>query len=249
MVSKKKRPAPVEESISSSADSSSECYSSDESQPQELPSRTPGTIPPVPRTSHVPQKLKEKIVNGEYFEIKKLLPSLDDDNEPEERLSYSEWERMEYSKRSREKERSERKLTYFRWTRCFRTLMSLRLKSFPHELQGMLRHAEIAQDLHQRGKDAIEYDAEFRRAKEQHPSIQWGEFLAEIVVGLQEPQHKPAMSNIKASSKAQGICRRFNTTENCKFANCKYAHKCSSCFTMGHPQYRCFKKPLTAKRT
>lgn len=236
-------------SVPENAEVSSEDYSSDEdAQPEVTLHRTPGTIPPMTQTSHVSEKTKKKITRGEFFPMVKLLPSLEEDIDPEERMTYREWSRTENLKRS--KEVVDKKLSYYQWTRCFRIYMSLRLEMAPSELQGMLRHAEIVQDLASQGKDAIAYDALFRRAKEQHPSIQWGEYLAQIINNLppRRPQqtkpYKPFYNNRVNLPQfgQQGICARFNSPTPCTYANCRYAHKCRICLQFGHPQQRCFRK-------
>ena len=78
----------------------------------------------------------------------------------------------------------EKKLSFYEWIKCFRVLKSTRLSHYPNELQGMLRHEEIVQDLHSQGKDGMYYDAQFRRRKHQHPHIGWWEYLADIVNNL-----------------------------------------------------------------
>ena len=121
----------------------------------------------MPATSHVNSSTREKIVSGEYFRIEKLLPTLLDEADMEDA-----------------KDRKDKKLSFYNWIRCYRVFKSIRLEIFPNELQGMLRHEEIVQDLISRGKDGILYDAHFRRRKEQHPHIEFGEYLADIVEGL-----------------------------------------------------------------
>ena len=175
---RRKRPRASRRDTSSSSSSSSDEFSSepfsDESDmneaEQEQQSRRPGSIPTEPSTSHVDGKTKKKILKGEYFDISKLLPSLFDYEEQKEKNIQS------------------RPLSFYQWVRCFHTYMSIRLGYAPQELQGMLRHCEIVQDLYGQGKDGMLYDARFRRKKEQYPFISWGEYLADIVDGLPETQ-------------------------------------------------------------
>ena len=45
-----------------------------------------GTIPPVPATSHVSKKTRTKILKGEFFDISRLLPTLQDEEEDIDKL-------------------------------------------------------------------------------------------------------------------------------------------------------------------
>ena len=110
---------------------------------------------------------KKKILKGEYFEIRRLLPTLSDSDD-------------EGKKGSKECNI----YGFGEWVRCFHTLMAIRLEYAPRELQGMLRHCEIVQNLYTQGRDGIQYDAQFRRGKEQHPIISWGKYLPDIVLSI-----------------------------------------------------------------
>ena len=217
--------------------------------------RQEGTIPAVPATSHVSQKTRKKIIQGEFFDISRLLPTLQDEEEDMDKLE----------------EKKKSKLTFSNWIRCYHTFMSIRLQYAPEELQGMLRHAENVQDLISQGRDGILYDAKFRRAKEQHPSIAWGEYIAQIVNGLPllsalpaRPPFRPRYLDYSAArpSSSQSInyskqdgslsanrrqyvkpCLKFNSTSGCLSNQCKFAHNCRYCGKVGHPVFRCWAKP------
>lgn len=131
--------------------------------------------------------------------------------------------------------------------------MSIRLERFPNELQGMLRHEEIVQDMQGQGKDGLSYDAKFRRLKEQHPFIKYGEYLAEIVNGLPPlinrlptgnvpTRFRPPVSQPRLSlpgqrnymGKPNGVCYRFNSWAGCQIRQCLYRHACKKCGKPGH---------------
>ena len=245
----------VNRDTTSDESSISSGLSSDESDREESTAgHLQGIIPPVPRTSHVSQRTMQKIKQGEYFSIKKLLPCLDDDDERDEQMTYQEWRK--YEERPRQREKSDKQLNFFEWTRCFHTFMSLRLQTAPTELQGMLRHAEVVQDLASQGKNAIDYDAKFRRVKEQHPHIKWGQYLPDVVDGLQPLRfarptynrganfvsYQPRTANFASYRPRQqiGICRNFNSRAGCSFANCKFSHKCQSCLRPSHSVTTCY---------
>lgn len=264
------RVKPAQLMVISEDSSESESYSSEEDVMEDvMEDRVFGSIPSVPNTSHVSDKVKRKIAGGKYFAIKKLLPTLDDDidEEEEKKMTYQQWATVEDRRRSGDSRRS-KDLTMLDWMRCFHTFMSLRLQTAPLEVQGMLRHAEIVQDLYSMGKDAVKYDALFRRTKDQHPSICWGEYMAEIVIKLpmrvrfgQFPQYRSAMQGQVRTGQNSGFtrtgqnsgfnrngqygqrsCLRFNSMVGCHMPNCLYVHKCGHCGRIGHPTQRCFLK-------
>ena len=199
--------------------------------------RRPGSIPTEPNTSHVPPKTKKKILKGEYFDLSKLLPTL---------LDYEESEKV--------KTDQVKALTFYDWICCFHTFMSIRLEFAPQELQGMLRHCEIVQDLHSQGKDGILYDARFRRKKEQYPFIGWGEYMADVVDGLPRrkftmptrPQLRPVSQLAprplpgSAPNPNPTPCLKYNSANGCTFRWCRYAHKCRKCGRLGHPAFKCY---------
>ena len=210
-------------------------------------SRRPGAIPTEPSTSHVPKKTKEKIIKGEYFDMSKLLPSL-----------------LDYEEGQKEKPSEVKPLPFYDWIRCFHTFMSLRLEYAPQEVQGMLRHCEIVQDLHGQGKDGVLYDARFRRKKEQYPFISWGEYLADIVDGLPRRKSSAKPQPLQWSTGPQSStpqwsarppphplqwpapkptsCFKYNSTTGCNSRTCKYTHRCLKCGRTGHPAFKCYAK-------
>ena len=209
--------------------------------------RRPGSIPTEPSTSHVPKKTKEKIIKGEYFDMSKLLPSL-----------------LDYEEDPKEKSSEVKPLFFYDWVRCFHTFMSIRLEYAPQELQGMLRHCEIVQDLHGQGRDGILYDARFRRKKEQYPFISWGEYLADIVDGIPrrkstskpqslqwsmapQPPHlqwstRPPSQPLQWPAPRPMVCFKYNSTAGCNIRTCKFTHKCRKCGRAGHPAFKCYAK-------
>ena len=200
---------------------------------------------PAPVT--YPKKTKEKIIKGEYFDMSKLLPSL-----------------LDYEEGQKEKPSEVKPLPFYDWIRCFHTFMSLRLEYAPQEVQGMLRHCEIVQDLHGQGKDGVLYDARFRRKKEQYPFISWGEYLADIVDGLPRRKSSAKPQPLQWSTGPQSStpqwsarppphplqwpapkptsCFKYNSTTGCNSRTCKYTHRCLKCGRTGHPAFKCYAK-------
>jgi hypothetical protein len=173
----------------------------------------------------VSKKLQKKIKKGEYFSIAKLLPPLDDD----------------YDSDGPARKAPKRPLNYFNWTRCFRVLMSIRLQHQPSDLQGMLRHGEIVQDLSVQPTTGVQYDAQVRRMMHQHPHIRWGTYMGEIVNKIDRNSQSRRTRREKPADSTRSVmpCRLYNTPLGCKFSPCKFTHKCSGCSIFGHPIQNC----------
>jgi hypothetical protein len=195
----------------------------------------------------VSDKVKRKIRRGEYFSIDKLLQK----NEEEEEEGAAR--------------RPKGPMSYFDWSRAYRVLMSLRLQHCPADLQGMLRHGEIVQNMYGQGKDGGKYDSEFRLTKAQHPHIKWGEYLAEVVDQLSVPQLRRNFSASKMEGRPETFrpphrdmgrpvafrpplpqehlsCNAYNSLAGCNHGACRFAHRCKLCGKEGHPAYRCYSR-------
>ena len=171
--------------------------------------------------------------------MSKLLPSL-----------------LDYEEIENEKSDHVKSLSFYDLIRYFHTFMSIRLESAPQELQGMLRHCEIVQDLHSQGKDGILYDARFRRKKEQYPFICWGEYMADVVDGLprrkftgpSRPQPRPVPGltprPLPGLASMSTACLKYNSANGCTFRLCRYAHKCKKCGRTGHPAVKCYARSI-----
>lgn len=190
--------------------------------------RSEGAAPTVPRTSHVGRKTVEKIRRGEYFKMSKLLP----DNDEEE-----------------DDDRSDRKkpsapLSFYNWIKCYHTFMSIRLRYHSSELQGMLRYAEIIQDLHTQGRDFSNYDVQFRKDKQQWPEIKWGEYLHEIInkLSIRPTTSRRPIERFASQPTQERVCYGYNSPKGCTSRACIYKHSCRNCLKLGHPVQSCFKR-------
>lgn len=156
-------------------------------------------------------------------------------------------------------------LSLHQWYDAFVIFMSIRLEFAPHEAQGLLRHWQIVRGLQAQRRDGIHYDCQFRRLKEQHPDIAWGEYLAELVgevpmlpftrgysqgrrfgSGFQgqpfgagykpRPAYQP-----RPQYRPVGIrtCHHYNAPNGCHILRCRFPHNCGRCKKPGHPAFQC----------
>jgi hypothetical protein len=211
-------------------DSTDEFSSDPESLASEVEAST-GATPPVPRTGHVSSKLRRQIEKGEYIKMSLLEPKDPSDSRPP-RFSFNpnsgQFEQMEEKK----------KFSFSQWRRCYITFMSLRMKAFPEEGQGLLRHLEIVEDLQRQGLDGVRYDAQFRETKAQHPSIRWGQYMADLVIAGLTPTTAPRLSVTRRPNSR--VCSFYNSVEGCLSTRCRFAHACDRCNQPGHPAHKCY---------
>lgn len=238
---------------SSSSSSSSE---SDDNIPLiDLVPRTPGTLPAVPRCGHVTEKTRKQIRKGEFVQLSQLVPKDSDTSKRKQFTINSEsglFEEVE----------SKVHLTFSSWLDSFIIFISLRIQSAPDETQGLLRHMQLIKNMYSQGKNGVEYDYQFRQAKAQHPTIQWGEYLPELsdeISAKEQKRTRPAWETSRLPigqrrrtpwsgqpnswSQQQNKpkhCYKFNSKEGCKNSNCQYPHRCRKCLRMGHPIMNCF---------
>ena len=199
--------------------------------------RSTGTLPCVPRTGHVSDKVKKQIRKGDWVNFASLL---------EREVEHGPARRFTLTEAGTFEEIQERRILHFyEWVDCFIVFMSIRIEGFPGECQGLLRHLQLVKSLHSQGKDGTKYDTLFRKSKCQHPYIHWGEYLPELVCELGEPvqqppylrpplQSQPQASQLYHPAKAfidrpKGTCFSFNSTTGCHRSNCRFVHRCRRC--------------------
>ena len=227
--------APVANTPGSESSSSSSSSSSSDSEEfhEDIVPRTSGTIPPVPKTGHISSKMRKSIKKGEVVNLA-LMKQKSLKDKKAKKFSFNA------DSGQFEEEEESQDIGFYHWLECFLTYMSIRVEYFPTETQGLIRHMQNVQKLNESGKDAVEYDLQFRTMKHQHPSIQWGEYLGEIVDALpiKARKYPPKAQN---STKGKGVCRNYNSRNGCSFRNCKFLHICQSCRS-DHPVLQCTKK-------
>lgn len=214
-------------------------------------------MPIVPRTGHVSEGDRKKIRDGKFVDFASLCQPTKDTRQPKRftvNLESGMFEQAEEQGR----------LTSARWMDAFLVFMSIRVDFAPGETQGLLRHCQIVKNLWTRGKDGNRYDDQFRRLKEQHADIQWGEYMAELIDELppimRHPPvtRPPSMTRTNAyrggPSQVPGTYRRpfqltaaaetcfsFNSPGGCSKTQqmCRFRHRCRKCLAVGHAINKC----------
>ena len=192
----------------------------------------------APATSHVPQKLKTQIVNGEYIELSKLFRS-DAPLEQDQVLVVKNGV-LKF-------EATPKKTDIYSFSRffdCFSIFMTIRGNAFPREFPMMLKHLETVKRLFAQGNDGGLYDKRFRITKADNPHLPWGMFMAEFVSPRQSSEPKTQSQATKGAGQSLSnpkSCFYFNAGK-CNRTNCKFPHICSVCKDKSHGKIKCTKK-------
>lgn len=207
---------------------------------QQTPSIQPTMITTSPHVGHVPNKLKRKILAGQYMDLNKLY-RMDTINDAEPCILVRGFDLKLSSK-----PKTHDIVSFSRFFDCFSVYMTIRGSVYPHEFPSMLRHMEIVKMLHGQGNDGILYDKQFRIMKADNPTLQWGVFMAELVTRRVEVAKGFQFANTFSSypridnrpQRQQATCNHFNNGK-CIRVDCKYKHACSACFKRSHGKSTC----------
>ena len=197
-----------------------------------------GSMPLVPQTTRVDEKKREKIRKGMYVDFRTLVPH------PKGKVPPT---RFTINNGLFEEVSDSEDLNMYSWIDAFVIYMSVRLEFFPAEAQGLLRHLQIVKKMHSDGKEALDYDEQFRRLKAQHKDIRWGEYLVELASDA--VRRSPFKRNNDKRTRSYGLfnpkkpCSFFNSPRGClKGLQCRFPHICKRCSSKDHPEFRCIKR-------
>lgn len=196
-------------------------------------------IPSGPMTSHVPEKVQNKIRAGSYVMLSKLL--YDDGQHDDEQVLALKDGTISLV----EKHDSKAITSFSKFFDAFVVYMAIRGAAYPSEYLGMLRHMEIVKKLIGQGNDGIMYDKQFRIMRGNMPQLYWGQFMAELVCRKQSWQQQPGQKTSTGNNDFKSgnlTCRYFNSESSCTRKSCRYRHECSICHKKSHGQHKCWKK-------
>ena len=211
-------------------------------------------MPLICNTGALTDKEQRAIRRGEYVDFKLLLPNPQGERRAR-KFTIGEggyFEEVDDVSMMR----------LYEWWDAWTIFMSVRALHYPHKHQGLMWHQQIVKDLHNRGMDAVDYDARFRRLKDQCADVEWGGVPARdggcdrlqiarlLHEGAGTPAHVPYRRRSApppcpraAPPQVASIpaCYDFNKTEGCRRAACRFRHACDRCGLSNHPRVRCRK--------
>lgn len=218
--------------------------------PLQLTSPVTHSLPPVPRTGHISDALRQKVITGELTNLALLHPQSPAERAKTNKLTF---DMTDGSLTLTNTEKSPKDLSFSQWLECYLVFMALRVEAYPSESLGLIAHLQQVQRFINQGRDGVEYDLQFRLAKKQFPSIPWGQYIPEIADCIRRPSPRtpalptsnpwptPSYKEAQMPRSWLGFCYNFNKQEGCARRGCVFRHACAKCAGR-HPAFECQKQ-------
>ena len=146
--------------------------------------------------------------------------------------------------------------SYTSWNKAFRVLIEIVALKWLDQCFPMVQYsAELCDNT---GKFTFQvsynYDVKFRLKKQSHPHLPWNEIdnrlWTKCFTGVKESNLSSAFQSHKKEKSSRAdtkTCFDFNSSQ-CNRSICRFPHKCSKCFHLGHPQFKCRRGSLEVTR-
>ena len=202
-------------------------------------------------TCHVESSLRERIKKGEFVELEKLMIK---------RLHHNTDTRLQLINKDG--------ATYFappvdrdskidsikKWEQAFRVYTTIYCAENPTRSGEILQYVDV---IHRAASifswdNVARYDYVFRQLMASKPHRSWAKVYTQMWnLTLNEPIKKfNEVGNSNSNNNKYGqntkrkdnVCWKYNKG-NCSYGRtCKFEHRCSYCYAMGHPALKCLKK-------
>ena len=206
----------------------------------------------------LPEKLKNKIVSGEYIDLYLLVnPSMNEDTELNTGLD------SQHPSSKINNQRSKLIQNIQSWTTAMHVYAAIYLPAHLNEVAALLQYIEFIRKMSKYGGFGWrDYDEVFRRSR-QYDQINWdtpliNQYIAAIsntpnsrfnFRSNQGPSQgfRNQQQNFRPNSKSSaafsgkipnGFCIGYHKYGECRSSNCKYSHRCFTCKGQ-HSQSRC----------
>lgn len=189
---------------------------------------------------HVPQSVKQKIMNGEFIELHTLLNKQNDLEAQENKVLFMNGQFTL-------KPTNVIKITTIdAWLDAFFIFMSIYLSAHIDETHSLIKYianVKLGASRVSGGLGWRDYDRQFRLRKAKDNSISWGKIDQELWLLYITPNVHSVLRNTQASPK---FCYEYNNKGFCRLQNCQYQHQCLKCQNK-HPAIHCFDKQSLQK--
>ncbi|XP_065941282.1 uncharacterized protein [Magallana gigas] len=196
----------------------------------------------VPLGASVSSKLKLKIWNNEFVDLKNLLPTSGD-----EPLSIV----VQAGKIELQQAASHKTpITIHQWTDAFLVFSTIYLQKFPHEACNLLKYMFTIREIHKLHGDQPwrMYDESFRKIRETS-LLPWERVVTELRLKVASPTQFQAYNGKQQPFRAKQ-CYNYNNGQKCNSLPCRFAHTCQAC-SGPHPRFQCrnmSSKSITSNR-
>ena len=199
--------------------------------------------------NHLDETLKAKIIANQYVDFSKLLNRDRSEDENQKmtlvnRGGLSYWIPLEKSNSIG---------NYVKWEQAFRVFLHVYSSKFPTKATELIQYNHTIQTAANSYSwdNVYQYDKEFRRHIERHPTRKWSIILQQAwTMFLKDRVNATPSKNGNSSQNgseggkpktSRRLCYDFNDG-NCRFGNkCRFEHKCGFCGKYGHGTINCRK--------
>lgn len=210
------------------------------------PADLPTTSSQQPLATHLPRKLTQSILNGEYVDFASLLPE-NVDLHPHSSFSIA----FDGSSVTIPLPTQTLKIDSLdKWLTAFSIYSSVVVSRFPLKASQLLSYQQIIRSAARkfRGLAWYSYDVDFRRKAAKKPFLNWGERDLQLYLdkftGLARtacfscgsadhlaescPLSHPR-SHSNSTSRSEQLCANFNRGKPCATQPCPFQHRCTNC--------------------
>ena len=197
--------------------------------------------------SHVDASTKAKIERGDYVDFAKLIPCdcvmMEDDGKIH--LDVKDGQIYPVSNNSSD---STAISSMNKWEQAFRVFLDIYTRSHPTRASQLIQYNHIIHSAAQSfiWDNVYMYDKDFRLHMSEYPGRMWGIILQQAWNLRLKEKHKISYEKVTdvnkfRSSANREICRRFNRGKCSYGFRCRFDHRCSYYFKLGHGQHNCRK--------
>ena len=186
--------------------------------------------PSPPIDSRVSDKLKAKIWNNEYFELRALLTNTVHESRYQVTLARTTAEQLP-SLYLEPIVKPRKIFTIETWLSCFHIFIAIYTRRHPHEAPALMKYCGVIQDLAASGFNWCFYDENFCLLNQAQPSsfrwcnIHWELWMRAQHSTASKPQTLPGCLRSHEQGIPKGFCVKFHRGVQC-VPGCAFKHLC-----------------------
>lgn len=187
----------------------------------------------IPLGSTVPVRVKNKIWNDQFIDLKCLLP-----NFKQEDLSIKiENNSIQFNSQPFKQSI----MSLHQWTSAFLIFMSIYTEKLPQESVNLLKYCFTVREIGSSNGDNAwrYYDENFRKLRQSH-KVPWQVPITEYMVKASTLTHssRPSSYTQYSAISPRLFCFSYNNGKKCKNSPCNFKHMCQLCNGQ-HPKINC----------
>lgn len=187
----------------------------------------------IPLGASIPLRIKNKIWNDQFIDLKCLLPNFKEENVSIQIENNAIQFNSQSSKQSI--------MSLHQWTSAFLIFMAIYTEKLPQEHANLLKYCFTVREIGSSNGDGAwrYYDENFRKLRQSN-KVPWQLPITEYMVKACTLTHSFRSSqNSSSRTKAtQRVCFNYNNGTKCKYSPCYFKHICQQCSEQ-HPRIKC----------